>query len=61
MERKKIDIFIDEMLEGSKKFVTSVRVWNDYTKDESYYALATFLEKVLIPALERSIKKDEED
>lgn len=50
------NLLLEELLKNSKKFVAEVKVWDEYPKDPSYFALAAFLEKVIIPSLEKSCK-----
>lgn len=51
------NLLLEELLKNSKKFIVDVRVWDDYPKDPAYFALAAFLEKVIIPTIE-IVKKD---
>lgn len=47
-----INLLLEELLKNSKKFVAEIKVWDEYPKDASYFALAAFLEKVIIPTIE---------
>lgn len=48
---KNTDKFVNELIRRSEQFVANVEVWEDYPKDQSYFAISKLLKEVVIPSL----------